>query len=286
MFDWMGKVAWWLGDRGRRALAMVLGRVLWWLMPSRRRLTVANLQAAFPEASQKSLHQLARAAYRNLALVGLELLATPHMPMRALRQRFRFTNPELVHSALAQGRGVILASAHLANWEWSALAAALEFRQPLLVVVKEQRNRAFNQWLWRVRTLTGNRLVPMYGAARAMLQQLGSGGIVALLADQAAEPGSDVFVPFFGRPALTHKAPAALARRTGALLVVAYCLRAADGNYDVFFEPIAEANDEAVPLHHVVALYTQRLEAAIRRAPEQWVWQHNRWKYTPPQQQT
>lgn len=266
---------------GRRALALVVGYLLYVLVPSRRRLTLENLRKAYPALPPKNLRRIARASYKNLVLVFAELLTTEHIPLLEIHSYFRFINPQCVYAALEQGRGVILLSAHLANWEWSAIVAALEFKRPLLVVVKEQRNRVINAWLHYIRTISGNVLVPMQSAARHMLRWLQQGGIVGLLGDQAAEPTSDVFVPLFGHPAVTYTAPVVLARRTGAALVVAYCQRSDTGNYEVYFEELAQANDSAVPIEEVLASYHRCLECAINRTPEQWVWQHNRWKYIP-----
>lgn len=279
----VGWLAWQAGMTGRRVLAELIGTILYIAAPSRRRLTIANLRRAYPELRHRQLSDLARESYRNLATVFLELLATPYLAPSQIHRMFRFRNPHLVQHKLTEGKGVILVSAHLANWEWSALAATIEFGKPLLVVVKEQRNPRFNAWLDRVRRSTGNETVPMFRAARRMLQWLKTGGIVALLGDQAAEPTSDVFVPLFGQLAATYKAPVVLARRSGAALVFAYCRRATDGSYDVFFETLPEANDEQIPVEEVVAQYNRLLETAVRTAPEQWVWQHHRWKYQPPQ---
>lgn len=263
------------------ALARAFGWVLFAVALGRRRLTVQNLVRAFPNASPREITRIGRASFANLMLVFEELLATPFMTCDQLRAYFRFINPELLREALGREKGVILWSAHLANWEWSALVAAIEFERPLLVVVKEQRNRAVNSWLEHVRRTTGNMLVPMFRSARVMLRHLEQGGIVALLGDQAADPRSDPFVPLFGSPAATHKAPVLLARRSGAALLFAYCLRAEDGRYEVYFEPVAGVHDISVPVEDVVAHYNRLLECAILRAPVQWVWQHNRWKYQP-----
>ncbi len=278
----LGWFTWRIGTRGRRILAAIVGSVLYYAVGSRRRLTIENVRRAYPTEDKGRITSIARRSYSNLVTVFAELLATPYLSPHDIHAAFRFVNPEVVHRARAKGKGVILLSAHLANWEWSALAAAIEFGVPLMVIVKLQRNRGFNAWLDDVRRRTGNHTVPMNKAARPMVRWLQQGGIVALLGDQAAEPASDVFSPLFGYPAVTYKAPAILSRRTGAPIVFAYCRRTSSGTYDVFFERIASANDECIPVESVVNEYNRKLEAAIRHAPEQWVWQHNRWKYQPP----
>lgn len=272
-----------IGEQGRRWFARALGVLLYLVLSERRSIAYANLRCAFPEKSSQWIRQVTMGSFINLAVVFTELLSTPYLPIEIIRKRFRFVNSEVVQNALDRGNGVVLVSAHIANWEWSALVAAYEFKQPLLVVVKQQRNPIVSQWLDAVRRLSGNELVLMDRAAKRIIQWLSNGGIVALLGDQAAEPLSDVFVPLFGRPAATYKAPALLARRRHAHLIFGYCLRNQDGDYEVYFVPIHPANDPVIPIEDVVAEYNRHLETVIRRAPEQWVWQHKRWKYEYPQ---
>lgn len=271
-----------IGEQGRRWFARALGVLLFIFLTERRAIAYENLRYSFPEKSSRWIRRVALSSFINLAIVFTELLSTPYLGIEKIRKRFHFVNPDVVKSALDRGKGVVLVSAHIANWEWSALVAACEFNQPLLVVVKQQRNRGLNQWLDAVRQISGNELVVMNRAARRMIAQLSRGGIVALLGDQAAEPLSDVFVPLFGRPAATYKAPALLARRQRAHLIFGYCLRRRDGKYVVHFVPITAANDPTVAIEDVVAEYNRHLETVVRRAPEQWVWQHKRWKYEYP----
>jgi Kdo2-lipid IVA lauroyltransferase/acyltransferase len=114
---------------------------------------------------------------------------------------------------------------------------------------------------------------------------LRAGRAVAFVSDQDAR-GTGVFVPFFGRLASTHRGPALMAIRTGAPLFVGYAMRAADGSYVGGIEEITVSRegdmDEAVL--RLTAAFTARLEALIRRAPEQYFWQHRRWKTRPPEE--
>jgi KDO2-lipid IV(A) lauroyltransferase len=120
------------------------------------------------------------------------------------------------------------------------------------------------------------------GAAKQMLRALRQGEILGLLIDQDTRVQS-VFVNFFGAPASTPRAAADLALRTGAAVVVGFCQRDAQGRYQMSMRELdlPHADGEAAVVALTAAL-TARIEEAIRAAPAQWVWMHQRWKTQPP----
>ena len=91
-------------------------------------------------------------------------------------------------------------------------------------------------------------------------------------------------MPFFGQLAATPRAAADLALRTGAAVVTGFCQREGDG-YRLWMEevPWRASEDREADALALTAALSQRIEAAIRRAPEQWVWMHQRWKTRPPE---
>ncbi|WP_350356873.1 lysophospholipid acyltransferase family protein, partial [Escherichia coli] len=120
------------------------------------------------------------------------------------------------------------------------------------------------------------------GAARAMLRALRSGEILGILIDQDTRVQS-LFVPFFGELAATPRAAADLAIRPGASVVTGFCHRVGEG-YQLSMEevPVPQAGDREAAALELTAALSSRIEAAIRRTPEQWVWMHQRWKTRPP----
>ena len=115
---------------------------------------------------------------------------------------------------------------------------------------------------------------------------LRAGRVVAFVTDQDAR-GSGVFVPFFGRLASTHRGPALMALRTGAPLFLGYGMRLPNGTYTGTIEEITVSRDGDMDdaVYRLTAAFTAKLEAVVRRAPEQYFWQHRRWKTRPPEEQ-
>jgi KDO2-lipid IV(A) lauroyltransferase len=120
-------------------------------------------------------------------------------------------------------------------------------------------------------------------AVRRTPRTLRAGGAVAFLTDQAGLYLASTFVPFFGRPAKTPRGPAVFALRLDAPVIFGTALRLPTGRYRLSFEevPVPESGDLDSDVDALVASYTQILEKWVRRAPEQYFWQHRRWKRQP-----
>jgi KDO2-lipid IV(A) lauroyltransferase len=132
----------------------------------------------------------------------------------------------------------------------------------------------------RLRRRTGVELIAKRRAVREILDALRRGRMVGILLDQNASRAEGIFAPFFGIPASTSRALAVISLRTGAPVVPVFIRRIEGGRHRVQVEPMI-----AAPATSDVASYTaafnRSIEAAIRRAPEQWFWMHDRWKTRP-----
>jgi KDO2-lipid IV(A) lauroyltransferase len=103
---------------------------------------------------------------------------------------------------------------------------------------------------------------------------------VAVLIDQHVHGPDAVYVDFFGRPAATTSAIAALALRTGARVLPCYLLPAGGGRYRAVYEPAVEppASDTPDAIQEFTQRFTNVLESVIRRRPDLWLWMHRRWR--------
>jgi KDO2-lipid IV(A) lauroyltransferase len=215
----------------------------------------------------------------------LALLRSPGRTRADVLARSRVAGFEAFREAFNRGRGAIIITGHLGNWEMAG-AIVVASGIPLDVVVQRQHNPLFHRDIVAVRERLGMRVIERGGASGTVLDALRAGRAVALVADQNAGRNG-VFVPFFGRLASTHRGPALLALRSGAPLFVGCALRAPDGLYDAMIEEVIvdRGGDPEAAVPRITAAYTARLEALVRRAPEQYFWVHKRWKTRPPEEQ-
>ncbi|MBI4545107.1 MAG: lysophospholipid acyltransferase family protein, partial [Gemmatimonadetes bacterium] len=131
----------------------------------------------------------------------------------------------------------------------------------------------------------GMHVIERAHAARQGLAALRAGRVVAFVADQDARRAG-LLVPFFGRPASTHRGPAVLALRARAPLFLGYSLRAPGRSYRGLLEEVVVSREGEVDdvVLRLTAAYTARLEQAVRAAPEQYFWHHRRWKTRPAEE--
>ena len=121
-------------------------------------------------------------------------------------------------------------------------------------------------------------MIAKHNAARPMLAQLRGGKMLCMLVDQKLREG--IAVPFFGRDAMTTPAPAALALKTGARIVLASNRRLPGARFHVTVSRrwnLPPSGDEARDIQALTAAITARIEEMVRADPGQWLWIHNRW---------
>lgn len=277
-----------LPPRAARRAAGAAARLSLVIGSSRRRILLGNLAAAFPEKSREEVEDIARRSVEGFAAGLVDFLETGRLSAEELRARVSIVGQEHLADARARGRGVFLLSAHFGSWEIAALACGL-MGEPIALLVRTLDNPLLEGDLSRLRRRFGNRPIPKKEAARELLRAMARNESVAILVDQNVIPREAIFVPFFGRLAATTPALALLHLKTGASVVPVFMWPEAAGRYRMEFERPILAEEFGGPevdrderVRRATARYMAVIEAAIRRAPEAWLWIHDRWKSRPP----
>jgi KDO2-lipid IV(A) lauroyltransferase len=260
---------------GRRLGAFLAGTVA-----PRRGLVRRNLALAFPEKTPVEIAALARGVYAHFGGLAAEIVASLDEPLEELLARVEIENLETARAAFAGGRGLFFLTPHLGSWELAALATAA-LGMPATVIARPLDNPRLERRLRAFRERGGSVVVPKAEAAREILRAIRRGGAVGILLDQRARGADAVTVPFFGRPAATSSSLARFVDRTEALVVPAAAIRIAPARYRLTFEEPIDvrtlSREERTP-ERLTALLNATMESQIRRAPEQWLWLHNRWR--------
>ncbi|HEX8671066.1 MAG TPA: lysophospholipid acyltransferase family protein [Longimicrobium sp.] len=264
---------------GRRVGRIVHG------MGVRRKVVESNLRLAFPQADEAWIERTVRASYEHLGREAAAILRLSKLDPQAVIERTDVTEdwPKL-QAALSEGRGVLLVTGHYGNWEIAAAAVAAR-GVPIAAIVRRQGNRLVDERLDALRRKLGVETIYQSEAPSRVPRVLRKGGIVGIVGDQDARRAG-VFVPFFGRPASTHRGPALFALKLRAPVFACVARRLPGGavRYVVAGQQIVteRTGELETDVRTLTAALAARLEAEVREAPEQYFWFHRRWKSKPP----
>lgn len=271
-----------------RRLGRGVGELAWHLDRRHRRVTLANLELAFPELDPDQRRRRARACFHHFGSAVFDTVSAMRFDLEEMCRRVTVEGWENVQEAegSAAPRGYFVMSAHLGVWEMAALVLGT-YAGPLHIVGRPLDNPHLNRELVSHRRRFGNELLGKRGAARGMLRALHGGDPVAILIDQRVQPKEGIDVPFFGHDASTSPILARLSIRLGVPVLPIYGLPAPGGRYKVVLKPpihppelAGDAGDEAQEraIHELTARYMAEMEGEIRAHPDKWLWMHRRWR--------
>lgn len=265
--------------------AKVLAMATWDLLRLRRKIMERNMEIALGAACEgRARSRMGRQSYYHFYLTVLEFLGGGRHDIAG---NIEISGGEHMNRALEGGKGCYILVAHVGNWEAFGTSVS-RFFAPAYIAVKTVGSSGVNRFVSERRALGGllllNRSSPGT-AVRQMFEILKRGEIIGFILDQR-RPGEPL-VPFFGKPTQTNTSLAAIWQRRPAPVIPGVSHRTAVGHHHVEYFPPLElrandgAKDAAKDAEHVLYLtqeFNLALEKLIRRHPEQYLWQHNRWK--------
>lgn len=253
--------------------------LLWPFFGKRRRLSIDNVLKAGITADPEEARRIARRSWCHLAGHITEALVVPMVVNRDnYREHLDFSgaHPDTVKLLLDRtDTPILLVSAHHGVWE--AATNVISFARPMIAIARTMNNplaaRFMKKFHFRgpVTIIDKNR-----GFTTGIIRQWKStNAAMTILMDQHA--GDGIPLSFLGRPAMTYTSAARLGIRTGLPIVVGSFVRTAPYRYRlVGGEPLVFSKD--IPLETATQQLNDRLSAAIRQYPDQYLWAHRRWR--------
>ena len=272
-----GAANWPAASRAR--LANLLGDALWQLVRPRRRVTLANLAACFPQMSEAERRALGRRLFRNIARSVLDHSVLWRGSREAVEALVRVEGVE--HVLDPANRPLILLAPHFVGLDAGGIRVNTLVRG--VSVYAKQSNAA-----WDAQLLGGRQrfndpvLIPRRGAAelKEVLRAMKAGLPFYYLPDMDNGPLNSIFVPFFGVPAATIPMVSRLARLNGAKVVLSVTEMTDDG-YVLHFE--APWSDfPGASIEQDTERMNREIERWVLRLPDQYLWTHKRFKSRPP----
>jgi KDO2-lipid IV(A) lauroyltransferase len=194
----------------------------------------------------------------------------------------RITGLDYVREAHAKGKGVLILTLHMGNWEFLPISFISQGFK-VTPLYRPLDSEPIDRFILTYRQRFGGKPISKRNSMRKILSALKRQECVGILLDQNTERKSSVFVDFFGHPASTNKGLALIALKTGAPVLPVYIV-SCGMRYEVVVGPqiplINSGRKEDDILANTQA-YNRIIESIIRKHPEQWLWIHQRWKTRP-----
>ncbi len=266
-----------------------IGELIYSRFGIRRDVVERQVRAAFPGLAEPEVLRIARESYGNLGRTSIETAVLPKYSAAEIVGMFDVIEGwEIIERTLALGKGLIVVAGHLGNWELGGSYIASRGVR-MEAVARRMQNPLFDEFLTETRRRVGVNVMHDSDAVRRVPRLVRDGGVAGFLFDQGAAGLASTWVPFFGRYAKTPRGPAVFALRLDAPIVFTCAVREPNGRYSMKFEEIVveRTGDRERDVDAIVGAYTNALERWVRRYPEQYFWQHRRWKHqrpgTPPE---
>jgi KDO2-lipid IV(A) lauroyltransferase len=265
-------------------LGTALGNLFYRIAPSRRKITLRNLELCFPERSPQDIQMLAQETFRNIMRVTLSSGIGWWSGQARLTRLIQLKHSVHYERALKSGRNLILLAPHFVALEIGGIY--LSMTSPIVSVYQRSRNPVFDQLTLDGRSRFGAVLVERKSDARRLIREMKKGAALYYLPDQDPgiqwDPRRAVFAPFFGIQAATWSTLARLASLTNAIVLpCATKILSAGQGFEINFGPPLENFPSGNPVLDATCM-NQAIEVIVRDMPDQYFWAHRRFKTQPP----
>jgi len=265
----------------------VLSDLLFWLLYGvvgyRKAVIRKNLRESFPEKSEEELRKIARGYYHFFCDYIVETIKMMTISKENIRRRLTFKGTELVDEIVESGQSCAVYLGHLCNWEWVTSL-------PLWVTPKAQcgqiyhplENKEFDRLFLYSRQRFGATCIAMQDTLREIVNYRSKNQpvVIGYISDQ---------VPFWTNihhwvDFLHHDTPVLtgterIAKKVNHAVFFLDVHRVRRGYYEAEFK-LMTREPQKMDDFEITDIYFKLLEESIRRAPEFWLWSHNRWKRT------
>ncbi|MBT3347975.1 MAG: LpxL/LpxP family Kdo(2)-lipid IV(A) lauroyl/palmitoleoyl acyltransferase [Thiotrichales bacterium] len=258
-------------------LGKLFGRYGLWQLKRRRDIARINLRLVFPDKGETEIEELLKLHFESLGVSIFESALAWWGSRREIESRMQISGLEHLDRALKSGNGVILFSAHFTNVDLSGIMLAL--MRPIHVVYRPDNSPVLNHIIEKGRMRNLESLITQTNI-REMVRVLKSGGAVEYAMDQNFGHRGGIFSNFFNIPAATNSATSRLVKMTGATVIPFFATRCEDGSfYKLTLQPPVEMDGKEI--QNETDQLNQLIEQAVRKAPEQYLWVHQRFKDRP-----
>lgn len=236
-----------------------------------RKSVTENLKAIFPHKSKKEINKLRIKLFRNFAKYLVDFFRFSIMDEGYIKKHCKVEGINNFDQELAKGRGVVVLTAHIGNWELGGVVIAL-LGYPFWVVALAHKHKKVDKFFNHQRNSKGIKVIPVGKAGRMCLNVLKDNEMVALLGDRDFSK-SGIPLNLFGKKTIFPIGPAYLSLKTGASIVPGFMIRNKDDTFTLKIEKsiqIDKGENREEDLARIINEYKLVIEDYIKKYPDQW----------------
>lgn len=252
-------------------LSLILADMRYIFFVRDRRVVKKNLEVVLGKVNKKKLSYESRWVFRNFAKYLVDFFRFSKLDKNFIDKFVSIEGKRYLDEALSNGKGVIVVTAHLGNWELGGVIAAL-LGYPLNVIALSHTNRKVDNLFIQQRSMKGINVIPLGFGLRKCFRALSRNEIVALLGDRDFS-GQGINLDFFGKKAVVPRGPATFSIKSGAPIVPGFMIRGKGNKFKLIFEPMLSSTltgDLDLDTEIITKEILKILEKYIKKYPSQW----------------
>ena len=256
------------------AIAVFLADIQYLLSKADREAVQANLRNILNDQEVSTL--MIREVFHNFAKYLVDFFTlTKRIDRKFIAESVDISGVEHLNDVIHQGKGGILVSAHLGNWEMAGAVLSL-LGYPLSVVALAHRDSRVNDFFNQQREFFGAQVIQTNVALRRCLEHLKRNRLVAILADRDFGHHG-LSMSFFGKKSIIPKGAALFSLKTGAPIIPGFFLRSPNNRFSIIIldpiypPPLDEGRISDDEVEKLISRYIHLIEDKIRQYPSQWL---------------
>ena len=264
-------------------LSDILFFPMFYIVRYRRKLVYQNMKDSFPEKSKKEIRRMEKAFYHHFCDYIVETIKLLHISDKETRKRVKFHNTEALQEIVDNGGSCLMLLGHYGNWEFVP-SVTLWMRNGSVIfaqIYRPLKNKWFDRFFLKLRGRYHSECIAKQDTLRSILRYKSSGrpSITGFMADQTPSPANiHHWVNFLNHDTPVFTGVEKIAHKVGFSVFYFDVEKIKRGYYSVTIREISK-NPKETEEFEITNKYKEMMETTILRAPEYWLWTHNRWKH-------
>lgn len=262
-------------------LFCTLAPIGYYVVPSERKKTIAHLTKVFGnQYSPEKIREMAKEVFINLARNMVDAFRISQLTPENIDQLIQYEGLEKIDSVLQRGKGCLLITGHIGNWELLGAFVSLK-GYPLSVIGAPIYDPRLDKMVVNNRKASGAQFIARGSATRQIIRALKNNELIGILIDQDTKKVAGELVDFLGHKAYTPVGPVEIAYKFDCPLVpIAIHIKKDNTHFvEVGDEIILKwTNNHEQDRINNTQRCSKAIEHFILQHPTQWVWMHKRWQ--------